>query len=341
VTEAQQAVDDAQAALDQANSAFCTEAKGYLTAIDQYGKAFDDSAATVGDVKTLGADLAQPRESTTAAAQAVLDAHDALNEANQELADAQAALAAAKASASGKPGKTPASTPSFTPSSPEVPTATVDRVKKAEADLEAASQGITDQTPVREAAETFTSAAFALEVSWLDLFADAGCLTQEQSKEANAAVREYTTALQKSLKTAGYFQGEVDGVYGPETVKAVEGLQEDSGLPVTGLVDRATSAALDQAVANKAGSAAAQESIEATAVQTTLKIAGYWTGPIDGEWTPALTDALMEFQKALGVKPTGAVDAATLAALEKALEERPSTSPSSTPAPSTSPSPSS
>jgi murein L,D-transpeptidase YcbB/YkuD len=339
VSEAEKAVEEAEAALTQANSAFCTETKDYITAIDRYGKVFSDDAATVGDVKTLGADLAQPRESTVSAAQAVLDAHEALNKANQELAEAQAALASVQASASGKPGKTPPSTPSLTPSSPEVPTASVDRVKQAEADLEAASQGVTDQTPIKEAAETFNSAAFALEVSWLNLFADAGCLTDEQSKEAIAAVRDYTTALQTSLKTAGYYEGKVDGVYGPDTVKAVEKLQTDAGLPVTGLVDRATSAALDDAVARESGSAAEQDTIEATSVQTTLKLAGYWPGPIDGKWTPELTAALKEFQTDLGVKPTGVVDAATLAALEEAISMGQSTSPSPTAVP-TSPSPS-
>lgn len=339
VSEAEKAVDEAKAALTEANSAFCTQTKDYITAIDRYGKVFSDDAATVGDVKTLGADLAQPRESTVSAAQAVLDAHEALNKANQELAEAQAALAAAQASASGKPGKTPSATQSLKPSSPEVPTASVDRVKQAEADLEAASQGVTDQTPVKEAAETFNSAAFALEVSWLNLLADADCLADEQSKEATAAIRDYTTALQTSLRTAGYYDGKVDGVYGPETVKAVEKLQTDAGLPVTGLLDRATSAALDDAVARESGSAAEQDTIEATSVQTTLKLAGYWPGPIDGKWTPELTAALKEFQTDLGVKPTGVVDAATLAALEEAISLRQSTSPTTTTLP-TSPSPS-
>ena len=54
-------------------------------------------------------------------------------------------------------------------------------------------------------------------------------------------------------------------------------------------------------------------------MQTVLKLTGYWTGPIDGNWTQELTDALKKFQTALGVPPTGAVDAATLAAFEQAL----------------------
>ena len=56
-------------------------------------------------------------------------------------------------------------------------------------------------------------------------------------------------------------------------------------------------------------------------MQQTLKLAGFWDGPVDGEWTPELTEALKEFQTELGVKPTGAVDAATIAALEKAIAE--------------------
>ncbi len=341
VTKAEKAAQDAQAALQQARSTFCNETKDYIQAIDRYGKVFGDAAATVGDVRTLGADLEQPRASTSSAAQAVLDAHDALNAANRELADAQAALAAAQASAAGTPSSPPAAASTPPISSPSVPAATIDRVKKAETEFKAASAGITDQTPLVDAAETFHSAAFALEVSWLSLFADAGCLSDEKSKEAQAAIRDYTTALQKDLEAAGYYKGEIDGVYGPETVNAIEDLQTAAGLPVTGLVDRPTAAALDQAMANKGATAAADDAIEATAVQTTLKLAGYWPGAIDGQWSPELTAAVKQFQTALGVKPTGAFDAATLAAIEEALSA-PATQPppTTTSPPAASPSPS-
>ena len=342
VTQAEEALAEANAALEQAGAAFCAETKDYIVAIDRYGKVFDEQATTVGDLKTLGADLVEPRETTVAAAQAVLDAHDAVNAATLDLAEARAALKEAKASASAKPANTGAAGSPSPSSSPTVSTASVERVQTAEADLEAASQGITDQTPISEATETFTSAAFALEVTWLNLFADAGCLTDEQSTEAHASVRQYTTALQTDLKAAGYFKGPVDGVYGPETVQAVEDLQSDAGLPVTGLVDRATRAALGEALEQEGQSAAANELVEATSVQTLLKLAGYWPGAIDGTWTPELERALKEFQRDLGVEPTGTVDAATLAALEETLVtiRTPTATPSTSPAPTSSTSPS-
>ncbi len=182
-------------------------------------------------------------------------------------------------------------------------------------------------------------------MAWLQLFADAGCLTDEQEKQAVAAVRDYTTALQTSLRDAGYYDGEVDGIYGPATVDAVEALQEAHGLPSTGTVDKATADALQDDLAAKGGATAQQEVATTAAVQQTLQLAGFWDGPVDGVWTPALTEALKDFQTELGVKPTGTVDAATLTALEKAIEEaqaEPSASPTSEPStPSSDPSESS
>ena len=156
-------------------------------------------------------------------------------------------------------------------------------------------------------------------MSWLRLFADAGCLTDEQAVQAEAAVRDYTTALQQSLLDAGYYDGAVDGVYGPATVDAVEALQQAHGLPSTGALDKASAAALQSDLAAKGG-AIAQEAVASTAaVQQTLSSPGSGMVRSTGAWTPELTKALKEFQTELGVKPTGTVDAATIAALEKAM----------------------
>jgi peptidoglycan hydrolase-like protein with peptidoglycan-binding domain len=83
-------------------------------------------------------------------------------------------------------------------------------------------------------------------------------------------------------------------------------------------------------VAAEGGAAAAQALAHTAAVQSTLKLAGYWTGAVDGQWTPELTDALKAFQTALGVPATGAVDAATLNALQVTIAEAQSSATSTT-----------
>jgi murein L,D-transpeptidase YcbB/YkuD len=317
VAHQERVLADAQAAFDEASSAFCQSAGSYIGALDRYGDLLHATAPTVGDVRDAGADLADPREEAIGAARTAVESHQQVVEAETELSDAQAALKSAKKGS---------------------PAATVNRVKTADSDFQAALSTVTDQTPVGEASQEFNAAAVALELSWLRLFIDAGCLTDEQEEQAEAAVRTYTTALQKSLDQAGYYHGEIDGVYGPATVDAVETLQRTHDLPVTGAMDKATQAAL-QADLQEIGGAAAQDAVASTAaVQQTLKLAGFWDGPVDGNWTPALTDALTDFQKELGVKPTGTVDAATVSALEKAIagatqagSSTPAPSPSSTP----------
>lgn len=64
-----------------------------------------------------------------------------------------------------------------------------------------------------------------------------------------------TAALQQDLADAGYYEGEVDGVSGPETVEAVEALQQANGLPRTGTMDKATEAALRSELAAAGGAA--------------------------------------------------------------------------------------
>ena len=325
VSVKQQALEQARADAAAAASHFCTMASDYVTAVDRYGDVLTATAPTVGDVQTAGTDLEQPRADATAAAQAAVDAQAAVVVAEQELAAAQAAAASASTTAASSP------TASVSPSStPTVPPATVTRVKQAETEFAAAQQGISGQTPLRQASQQFNAAAVALEMSWLALFADAGCLTGEAEKSAQKAVHDYTAALQKSLSDAGYFTGKVDGVYGPSTVDAVQALQKAHGLPVTGTVDKATDAALQSDLQAKGGAAAQQELTSTAAVQQTLKLAGFWDGPVDGQWTPALTEALKELQSELGVPATGTVDAATVAALEKAIAEAGQPTPSPT-----------
>ena len=330
VSAAEEDLADAQADLTDASAEFCGASEDYILALDRYGDVLTQTAVTVGDVNDAGSDLEEPREDAMSGAEAAVAAQQAVVDAEQELAEAKAELKAAK-----NPGSstTPAPTASSSPT-PLAPEATVNRVERAEQELEAAQKGITDDTPLAQASQQFNAAVVALEMAWLRLFADAGCLTDEQQVQAEAAVRAYTTALQTSLRDAGYYDGEVDGIYGPATV---DGRRDPPGgaRPAEHRDGRPGDRGGPPGRPGAQGGAVAQQELTATAaVQQTLKLAGFWDGPVDGMWTPALTEALKDFQTALGVEPTGTVDAATLAALEKAIAEaqaEPSASPTSEP----------
>ena len=168
------------------------------------------------------------------------------------------------------------------------------------------------------------------------LFHDAGCLTDEQQAAAVEQVTAYTTTLQTELQLVGYYDGPIDGIYGPLTVDGVKRLQADSDLPETGFVDKATAEALDTLLAELDLQTAAADLTHTAAVQTVLTLTGFWHGPVDGVWTDELTASLQEFQIALGVEPTGIVDAATLAAFQQALADlQTSPTPTTTSAPTT------
>lgn len=298
----QEALAEAKTELIARIDDFCRSSATYVTALDRYGDVINATAPTVADVTEAGADLTEPRDEVLDAAREVAEARDAVAKALTDLSPS----------------------PSGTPSpGPSLPAATVGRVRQADADFTAAQQGITGQTPLRQASEQFNAAAVALEMSWLSLLGESGCLSDDQRGRA----RDYTLAVQKSLSQAGYYQKEVDGVYGPTTVAAVQDLQKAHDLPVTGTVDKATDAALQADLRAKGGAAADEVIASTAAVQQTLKLAGFWTGPVDGTWTDELTEALQRFQTSLGVEPSGTVDAATIAALEHALTSSPSPSP--------------
>lgn len=339
VSAAQEALTEAQDQAELTTAEFCAGSTDYVLALDRYGDVLTAEAPTVGDVVTAGADLSEPRQEALDAGEAAQQARTDVADAQDELNEATAALAAIEASAApaGEAIEPAPATPAAVV--PVAPADAVARVKQADSDFTAVQEGITDEMLLSDAAEAFNAAAVALEMSWLRLVVDAGCLTDEQQVEAFAAAQLYTSALQQSLTDAGYDTGGVDGVYGPATVSAVEQLQSAHNLPVTGAVDKATNEALQRDLAAQ-GSTDAQADVASTAaLQQTLHLVGYWDGPVDGQWTPELTDALVRLQTDLGVPPSGAVDAATIAAFTASItamlapESTPTAQPSGEPSP--------
>lgn len=68
---------------------------------------------------------------------------------------------------------------------------------------------------------------------------------------------ETVRTVQNKLRRWGYYSGNVDGIYGPATERAVRAFQKKNGLTVDGIVGRATFKALGMPVSSGGGSSSA------------------------------------------------------------------------------------
>ncbi|MFV0315335.1 MAG: peptidoglycan-binding domain-containing protein [Microthrixaceae bacterium] len=288
--------------VEAAFSAFCESATTYVDDLDQFTGLFGDSSAslTVGQIKEGSATLDED-------ADAVQKDADALEKAIDDYDKVQKDNEAKEEESSG--------TTSTTVVSIDVDDGTIERVQQAQDDFDAAVEGISDDTPVSAAEVEFQSAAYALEVSWMTLLTEAGCLEEDQ--QALDDIKQFTAGLQTDLTALGVFTGKIDGIYGPDTVTAVEAFQKEVGLPETGLPDPATQKAINEKLA-------ANEAMNVSALQGMLKGLGLYDGPINGQYDEATENSVKLLQAELGVPETGVMDPPTWEAYanrRKGLEE--------------------
>ncbi len=60
------------------------------------------------------------------------------------------------------------------------------------------------------------------------------------SAQHSSMSRDHVTQAQRELQSQGFYQGEVDGIAGPQTRQAVKDYQQKNGLQVTGSLDQQT-----------------------------------------------------------------------------------------------------
>ncbi len=318
VDAAQSGVDAAQDGLTTATEQFCSDAESYVEVLDRYGKLFTDDAATVGDVQTLGADLVEPRETVSTAADEVgaakadagrrrtgahrragrvggrsrhgIERPDELDRAGHDDVhdDRPAGHDRARPAGRGRPGPGRRGHHGGDTADRGVGRVQLGGARPAD---RLAHRARRCRLPDRRAAGRRRRVGAGLH---------------HQHPDAAAAGRVLRGRDRRPLRTA-------DGRRPSSSCRPRTACRE------TGYVDQATARALEAKLADLGQQAASAEATQTAALQTVLTLTGFWHGPIDGQWTDELTDALVAFQNALGVAPTGAVDAATLAAFEQAL----------------------
>ena len=148
-------------------------------------------------------------------------------------------------------------------------------------------------------------------LTWQDFLAGKLC----QRGDSGAGVR----SLQRRLKQMGYFDGECTDAFGDSTQRAVERFQEQNGLEVTGAADEATCRLLysgsgvsltDDGVLRQgdAGESVAE-------LQQLLHALGYLPAENDGAFGADTYVAVVLYQIASGLTPTGEADAALVESL--------------------------
>ena len=130
-------------------------------------------------------------------------------------------------------------------------------------------------------------------------------------------------SVQARLHQEGFYAGRIDGVWGADSETALQRFQQTHQLQVTGQLNQATAAtlgldpnALVMASAPHSQPAADQlRPASVSAIQSRLRALNFYSGVVDGVWGPATESALVRYQQANRLQPTGDPNPATMSAM--------------------------
>ena len=117
---------------------------------------------------------------------------------------------------------------------------------------------------------------------------------------------------QQRLQTLGYYNGPIDGLWGPETAAAVERFQRSHGLLVTAQLDDSTRNTVRRA--GDTSPVSVTNPTDVRTVQNRLRQLNYYHGRADGVWGSGTQVALERFQRSRGLE-VGQLNRATLTAM--------------------------
>jgi peptidoglycan hydrolase-like protein with peptidoglycan-binding domain len=144
--------------------------------------------------------------------------------------------------------------------------------------------------------------------------------TTATAAPAESPVVKANKALQNDLTALGFYDGPINGVYGPATTRAVTVFQRRADLPADGIAGPQTHAAMNLALGNDTTDAV-------DLLQTALTGLCYYRGSVDGVFGSGTEAALRAFQKAEGINVDGRYGPGTATALAAAWPKRPASCP--------------
>jgi len=178
-------------------------------------------------------------------------------------------------------------------------------------------------TPTTETTATTTATATTATAT-TDTTATTTTAGTTTAKPPESPVVKANKEVQEDLADLGFYDGPINGVYGPRTTAAVKRFQARAGLPVDGIAGPQTMGAINLALGNDSTDAV-------DLLQTTLKGLCYYGGNVDGIFGSGTEAALIAFQKAEGLNADGRYGPKTAVALAKAWPGRPSSCSGTTP----------
>ena len=131
-----------------------------------------------------------------------------------------------------------------------------------------------------------------------------GYITLREGDKSDAVEK-----LQRKLKNLGYYDGYVDGTYGPGTTAAVKAYQQDHNLKADGIAGPATQRALYGTSSTQTYSTLRlwDEGSGVKNMQYTLYELGYYDDDIDGIYGNTTADAVRAFQIANDIEPVDGI----------------------------------
>jgi peptidoglycan hydrolase-like protein with peptidoglycan-binding domain len=134
-------------------------------------------------------------------------------------------------------------------------------------------------------------------------------------------------SVQDRLRSAGAYNGAVDGVWGPDSAAALQQFQSSHQLQVTGQLNQATASSLGIDLGALLGiqQAAFSPAVpppgdlrtsSVRVIQSRLHDLGFYSGSVDGVWGQSTQNAVQQFQQGRGLQPNGQLNPATVAAMD-------------------------